>query len=271
MEQDTILTPAFVIKAEELPALNYLPNGHPRPRQVEWINRGTDQKLRRSSVDMLLRTLFQDETMPSVVRLHQSAGLRATFGSSTERDSFASAFAAARAQNMVGKQHHVTALFDGRENAERAVSELKSAGIPGSAISLLWLAGQFMDDKTRWSEGHSTLSVARAVAGGGVAGAMLGVAVLAVPGVGPVAAVGAIVGSAFSSVAAVSGVIGAAGGAIAKMLSDHDVDGVSATYYQQQVRRGKIFVSVDTRIAKDQDEVVRRVIRLNGGRASSGA
>ena len=271
MQHNAILTPAFVVKAEELPALNYLLPGHPRPRLVEWINRGTDQKLRRSSVDMLLRTLFQDETTPSVVRLHKCAGLRAIFGTSHERDLFASAFATARARDISNTQHHVTALFDGQEHAERAVLELKSAGIPDSAISLLWLAGQFMDEDFRWCDGHSKLSVAGAVAGGGVAGAMLGVAVLAIPGLGPVAAVGAIAGSAISSVAAVSGVIGAAGGAIAKMLTDHDVDGVTAIYYQQQVRRGKIFVSVDTRIAEGKSDVARRAIRQYGGRTSTPA
>lgn len=269
MQQAAILAPAFVIKAEELPALNYLVPGHPRPRQVEWINRGTDQKLRRSSVEMLLRTLFVDVATPSVVRLHRHAGLRAIFGTNKERDLFASAFAAARAHNSTVTRYHVTAVFEGRDAAERAVGELESAGIPDRSISLLWLAAQFMDPDIKWRDGHSKLSVASAVAGGGVAGAMLGVAVLAIPGVGPVAAAGAIAASAVSSVATVSGIIGAAGGAIAKMLTDHDVDGVSATYYQQQIQRGKIFVSVDTRIAEGLGDVARRVIRQYGGRTST--
>ena len=68
--------PAFVIKAEELVALNYLDRNHPRPRKLEWINRGTNQPLRRSSIEMLLRTLFREVETPSVVKLHQSAGLR---------------------------------------------------------------------------------------------------------------------------------------------------------------------------------------------------
>ncbi len=126
-----------------------------------------------------------------------------------------------------------------------------------------------MDTGSQWSEGHSRLSVAGAVAGSGVAGAVLGVALLAIPGVGQLAAAGAIAASAVSSVATVSGIIGAAGGAIAKMLTDHDVDGVSASYYQQQIRRGKIFVSVDIRIAEGRREAVRQVIRQHGGRTST--
>ncbi len=140
MRHETITIPAFVIKAEELSALNYLAPNHPRPLHVEWINRGTDQKLRPSSVDMLLRTLFHDVASPSVVRLHRSAGLRAIFRTGKERDQFAAQFAAARSHSDATTRHHVTALFDDHEHADRAVSELKAAGIPASAISELFLA-----------------------------------------------------------------------------------------------------------------------------------
>jgi len=269
MSQATTTAPAYVIKAEELAILNYLTPDHPRPQQVEWINRGTDQKLKRSSVDMLMRTLFRDVASPSVVKLHRSAGLRAVFRSDRERDTFAAAFAAARKRDSMSSRFLVTAIFDDREHAERAVSDLKQAGIPDKAISLLWRASQFMDTDVAWQQGASTLSVAGAVAGGGVAGAMLGVAILAIPGLGPVAAAGAIAAHAFSSVATVSGVIGAAGGAVARMLTDHDVDGVSASYYEQQIRRGKVFLSVDTSKMEDRRDEVRQILRQAGGRTSN--
>lgn len=64
MGQTVTAAPAFVIKAEELAALNYLDREHPRPREIEWINRGTDQILKPSTVDMLLRTLFRDVVSP---------------------------------------------------------------------------------------------------------------------------------------------------------------------------------------------------------------
>jgi len=269
MSQDATITPAYVIKPEELAALNYLAPNHPRPSTVEWINRGTDQKLRPSSVDMLLRTLFQAVPSPSVVRLRESAGLRVIFKTARERDLFASAFAAAKSHETDIRHHLVTAIFNDRQYAERAVSELKDTGIPDGAISLLWQASQFLDMDVKWREGHSKLSVASAVAGGGIAGAMLGVAILAVPGIGPIAAAGAIASSAFSSVGAVGAAIGATGGAIARMLTDHDVDGVSATYYEQQIRRGKIFVSVDTRIAEGQHDLARKILTRHGGRSVS--
>lgn len=271
MQQDMAQSAAFVVKAGDITALNYLAPSHPQPRKVEWINRGTNQILKPSTVDMLLRTLFQDVASPSVVSLHRSAGLRAIFRTDSERDRFASAFAAAKDRVMVRAQHLVTAIFSDRKYAEQTVSDLKSAGIPDSAISLLWRASQFLDTDIKWPEGHSKLSVANATAGGAVAGAILGVAILTIPGVGPVAVAGAIASSAFSSVAAVSGIIGSTGAAISRMLTDHDVDGVSANYYAQQIRQGRIFVSVDMNIAEGKREVVRQIVQQNGGRTATRA
>ncbi|GGC07848.1 hypothetical protein GCM10011494_28110 [Novosphingobium endophyticum] len=265
MGMDADTTPAFVIKAEDLPALHFLHPNHPQPLLYEWINRGTDQKMRRSSIEMLLRTLSHDEVSPSVARLHHSSGLRVSFRTSRERDLFAAAFSCAHNQLNVRKQHLVAAMFDERADAERVVSELKSNDIPDSSISLLWRAGQFRDpDNGDW-QGHSKLSVAAAAAGGGIAGAMLGAAILFIPGIGLVAAAGAIAASSFSSVASVSAIIGATGGAMARMLTDHDVDGREANYFEGQIRRGKVFVSVDTRIAEGQREIARRILLRNGG------
>ena len=83
----------FVIRAEDLILLNQLPADHPRPVGLEWINRGTDQKLRPSSVDLLLRTIYRSiSPSPSVARLHHSAGLRVRFGSNDDREKFATTF-----------------------------------------------------------------------------------------------------------------------------------------------------------------------------------
>ena len=83
----------FVVRAEDLPVLSDLPPGLPRPRRLEWINRGTDQPLRYTSVAMLLRTLFRDSGhSASVKRLHSSTGLRVVFQNWNDRSAFASAF-----------------------------------------------------------------------------------------------------------------------------------------------------------------------------------
>lgn len=260
MDSQSDTAPAFVIKLQDLAVLNYLPPDHPQPFGARWINRGTNRPLHHSSVEMLLRTLFRDILSPSVVQLHRSAGLRVVFKAEIERERFARAFADARERASASSPYLVTAMFHDRATAERAVTELKTSGIPEGSISLLSRASRFVDADSEWPEGHSRLSVVSAVAGGGVAGAMLGAILLLVPGIGLVTAVGAIASTALSSVASVSAAIGATGGAIARMLTDHDVDGVSAAYYEQHISRGMIFVSVDTRIARGQRAIARRVL-----------
>ncbi|WFL77490.1 hypothetical protein P7228_00035 [Altererythrobacter arenosus] len=251
-----------------MPAINYLAPDHPRPREVEWINRGTNQRMRPTTTQMLMRTLFQRIDTPSVQKLHDSAGLRVIFRSERDREIFAAAFDAALTKESEAKSHVVTAIFDTRDRAEDAVERLRSEGIPAEAISLLFRASQFMDTDTKWPDGHTPISVAGTVAGSGIAGMLVGAAILAVPGVGPVAAAGAIASSAYVSVASVSGIIGATGGAMAKMLTDHDVDGVSAAYYDQQIQRGKTFLSVDTRIAGGFAQTARDILAQCGGRTA---
>lgn len=254
-------SPAFVVKAEELAALNHLADDLAPPLVFEWINRGTDQALRRTTVDMLLRTLSQGEHSPSVSRLHQSAGLRMIFRTEEERDQFALAFETARLEEGRRKNNALTAIFDHREDADRAVADLIDAGIAKEAISVLWRTGRYIDVEGGGREGHGKLSVAASVAGGGIAGALLGIAVIAIPGLGPVAAAGSIAASAISSVAAVSAAIGATGGAIARMLTDLDVEGNDTGYLIRQIQRGKVFVAVDLRIAVGQREIARQIIR----------
>lgn len=162
----------------------------------------------------------------------------------------------------------VSAVFDNREEARRAVSELRSAGIPEEAISLVGRpddGDEIHDDE----DGASKGSVAGAVAGGGVAGALLGVAALAIPGVGPLVAAGAIAASAIPTAAAIGAAAGATGGAIARMLSDHEVEGRDAEYYEEHISRGGIFVSVDTRLATGTAESAKIILERCGGHSAS--
>ena len=270
MKQDQTFAPApaYVIKPEELLALNYLDDDCPRPHDAEWINRGTDQKLKSSTIEMLQRTLFRDMAPPSVVQLHRSAGLRVLFATESERNAFAAAFIQARKEASERSEHLVTTIFPDRETADEAVEALIDAGFSDSRISVMWRVSQVAENKLKWREGHSKMSVASAIAGSGVAGALLGMAVLFIPGIGPVAAAGAIAAAA-PSVASLSGVIGATGGAIAHMLDDHDVEGIAANYFEQQIRRGKVFVSVDVDYDESLREKARSILKLAGGKSST--
>ena len=254
-----------MIKAREIPTLYFLDSAHPRPCNLEWINRGTDQVLRQTTVDMLLRTLNRPTDTPSVKRLHDNSGLRLSFNSEGERQRFVIAFENARKKAEQERKDIVAALFDQRKRAEKAALALEETGVPRSALSMVWRTSALLDPDYAAKSGHSAGSVAGAVAGGGVGGALFGVAVLFVPGVGGVAAAGAILASVAPSVAAVGGIIGATGGAIAKMLTDHDVDSPSASYYDQEIRRGKVFLSADTTRAAIARVTIEKVMIEHGG------
>ena len=167
--------------------------------------------------------------------------------------------------------HVISAVFDDREDARRAISELRTIGVSDDAISLVGApdedsAAAANDDD---GDGASKGSIPGAVAGGGVAGALLGVAALAIPGVGPLAAAGAIAASAIPTAAGVGAAVGATGGAIARMLSDHDVDAKDAEYYEDHISRGGTFVSVNTQGNETQSDVVKDILRRYGGHSSS--
>jgi hypothetical protein len=92
MREERIKAPFYVIKAEELRALNHLCEDFPRPQGLEWIDRGRNSRLRRSSIDMLIRTLYRGTARASVCRLHDRSGLRLIFSSDEDRRKFAAAF-----------------------------------------------------------------------------------------------------------------------------------------------------------------------------------
>ncbi|UOR14578.1 hypothetical protein [Qipengyuania aquimaris] len=271
MGQEGAPVHAFVVKAEELPALYYMDEAHPRPIELEWINRGTDQPLRRTTVEMLLRTLFGEVRTPSVKKLHRSAGLRVGFRSERDRARFAKAFGEAVEDMHRSREHVVTAVFEKQETARKAVGRLTIEGVPEDAISMVWRASEYLAEKYEPIEGHSPPGIAGAIAGAGLAGAVLGVAILVIPGIGPVAVAGAMASQAIPSVAAVSSAIGATGGAVAKMLTDADVDGVSATLYEREIQRGRIFLSVNTDGVDIETDRIQRILSNEGGKGSSTA
>lgn len=162
----------------------------------------------------------------------------------------------------------ISAVFDDREDARRAVAELRAAGVPEDSISLVGRPDDISDDDID-DDGASKGSVAASVAGGGVVGAIMGVAALAIPGVGPLAAAGAIASSVVPAAAGVGAAIGATGGAITRMLGDHDVDHADAEYYEGHIQRGGTFVSVDARRAEGMAETARDILYRSGGHSSS--
>lgn len=169
----------------------------------------------------------------------------------------------------------ISAAFDNRMDAERAVTELRAAGVRDDAISIIAQqdgrntttdAGGTVTD-----EGDSTHGLAKGIIGGGAVGTLLGIAALAIPGVGPLVAAGAIATSAIPGAALTGAAIGAAAGGLTKMLTDHGVSDDDAVYYEKSINQGGVFVSVDTDGAGVSPDVARDILYNAGGHSSSRA
>jgi hypothetical protein len=165
----------------------------------------------------------------------------------------------------------VSAVFDSYDEAERAISELRRAGVRENALSVI---AQRNGKMTETSDGHTTEhdehgSIIRGLIGGGALGAGLGVAALAIPGVGPLAAVGAIAASAVPEAIGIGAAVGAAAGGLNEALHKHGVSKEDADYYGERLKQGGIFVSVDTRDAGITREAAEDTLYRNGGHSST--
>jgi len=166
----------------------------------------------------------------------------------------------------------ISAVFDSQSEAEGAVAELRSAGVPDAALSVIArhkeASGDFggVDIHAVKEKG---VNVARgAVAGAGV-GALLGIAALALPGVGPIAAAGVVAASAVPEAAVLGAGAGALAGGLGGLLARHGVNEEDARYYESRIHNGGVFVSVDTDKSSVPAERVQEIFSRHGGHNSS--
>ena len=167
----------------------------------------------------------------------------------------------------------VSAVFDSDQEAERAVSELRQAGVGDSALSVI--AQHEGRTTTRTGDGELTdddhRNLLRGILGGGALGAGLGIAALAIPGVGPLAAAGAIAASAVPGAAAIGATVGAAAGTLNEALKKHGVSDDDASYYGERIQSGGVFVSIDADGSGVDEETAREILYRNGGHNTSRA
>ncbi|MFN3943530.1 MAG: hypothetical protein ACK4K7_01210 [Allosphingosinicella sp.] len=170
------------------------------------------------------------------------------------------------------------AVFRDSDQAERAIRELREAGVPDDAISTIRLHDGTTE--TRDGAGHRTevhdhgdnkaTGAAKGLAAGGVLGAIAGIGALAIPGIGPFIAGGALAQTlgAAGSAAVVSGALGAAAGGLTGALVDYGLDREHAEYYEKEVKAGGIFVAVDTSSDPSAYAASRAVLRAAGGQSA---
>jgi hypothetical protein len=163
-----------------------------------------------------------------------------------------------------------SAIFDTQAAAQRAVADLRDAGVPDGALSVVTQSGRVTTTTDAagevTDEDHG--SVARGILGGGALGAGLGVAALAIPGVGPLVAAGAIAASAVPGAMAIGAAAGAAAGTLNETLAKHGIDRDDADYYGNHLGKGGVLVSVDTGADGTSYETVSDILYRNGGHNS---
>jgi len=168
-------------------------------------------------------------------------------------------------------QKIISAVFDSRTEAEAAIAELRSAGIDSGKLSIIGRdedGAAVTDQSAEPAESGIGDTIKGALGGAGI-GAVLGVAALAIPGVGPLAAAGAIAASAVPGAAVVGAGVGAAAGGVVGMLKDHGVSDEDAIYYEGRIHDGGTFVSVDAGDGRTSPETVREILTRNGGHNSA--
>lgn len=163
-----------------------------------------------------------------------------------------------------------SAVFDNHEEAERAVSALRQAGVNDSSISVI--ASHRGRTTTTSGDGEVTdddhRNLLRGIVGGGALGAGLGVAALAIPGVGALAAGGAIAASVVPEAMGIGAAAGAVAGTLNETLTKHGVSDEDADYYSERIKSGGVFVSVDDSASVDRD-VAEEILYRYGGHSSS--
>jgi hypothetical protein len=129
----------------------------------------------------------------------------------------------------------ISRLFDHCGDAQKAVQQLREAGVPEHNISLIannadkWYAPDYASGAGK--------GAAIGAGFGGFGGLLAGLGLLAIPGIGPVVAFGWLAATAAGAVA-----LGAAGGVIG-MMAEAGVAVNEAEVYAESIRRGGSLVS----------------------------
>jgi len=142
----------------------------------------------------------------------------------------------------------VTAVFDDRTQAERAIAELRRRGIPDAQMSIVTRRADDVDVTAGPADDKTAERVGKgALAGAGV-GTVFGLAALLIPGVGPFITAGVLAsalgatGGAIASGAIVGGTSGALAGAFSKAGYSRE----EAEFYGSRVERGGVLVAVES-------------------------
>jgi uncharacterized protein (TIGR02271 family) len=162
-------------------------------------------------------------------------------------------------QTPQGRGSTVVGLFQDQPSAEQAIQHLKSAGFSEDQIGVAVRdrdRQQALTENTgtQVAEGATTGAVGGGVVGG-VIGLLAGVGALAIPGIGPI-----IAGGALASTLAGAG-IGAAAGGLLGALVGMGIPEEDARHFEQGFKQGGVLVTVN---AEGRTEEAREALHESG-------
>jgi hypothetical protein len=158
----------------------------------------------------------------------------------------------------------LAAVFASMADAEHVARHLENLGIPSDEVHIVAgiVAGndparknEYLEDAKKGETGTAEATVTGARFGGGI-GILASLAALAIPGVGPI-----IAGGAMATVLTGLG-IGAAAGGLLGAFKNLGISHQEAGLYEEAVRRGKVFIAVH--VNEEMEAQVSQVMEEHG-------
>ncbi|WP_071190162.1 general stress protein [Trichormus sp. NMC-1] len=136
-------------------------------------------------------------------------------------------------------------VFSHQRDAESALRELRNAGFPMTQVSLIAKDGNIREKSGIGNKADEGLKAGAATGGalGGLGGLLVGLGALAIPGVGPVIAGGAVATALATTLT--GGAVGAAVGGIAGGLVGLGIPEERARIYSDRFQKGDYLLIVD--------------------------
>lgn len=150
----------------------------------------------------------------------------------------------------------VIGVFDRHEQAQQALEALRSAGFSADDLSFV-RQGEVPEMNAEQTEANA--GVATGLATGAVVGGAIGLLALAIPGIGPLLAVGPLVGA----------LVGGAVGGLAGSFIGLGVPTEDARDYESAVRNGAAVVTAKV-VGLEASNTASRLLDQHGARQVSG-
>ena len=155
----------------------------------------------------------------------------------------------------------VVGVFDGPNHAEMALNELKNGGFRPDQVSVVARdSGETKDMVESTGMGAAGAGTGALLGGitGGIVGWLVGIGALAIPGIGPVVAAGALASTLTGAA------VGAAAGGLLGALIDLGIPEEEARGYEESVRQGRILLTVHAD-SDEQAHQARQIFDRHGG------